>query len=79
MKRCDVNITNLTCHDLLMEIMQILFIYNMYVSCIDILHWKHIWHMNLLEDVQSMWHLFIHSSYFIYLYVKHVFTHDVCV
>jgi hypothetical protein len=28
-----------------MEILQNSFIYNTYISHIDIVHWKHIWHM----------------------------------
>jgi hypothetical protein len=31
----------------MMEIMQNLFIRNSYVLHINIVHWKHIWHMNL--------------------------------
>jgi hypothetical protein len=64
MKICDINITNLTFHDLIMEIIQNLFTYNSCVSRIDIVHWKHIWHMGLLEDAKSMWHLFIHRFVF---------------
>jgi hypothetical protein len=30
-----------------MEIVQILFIHNLYISLINIMHWKHIWHTNL--------------------------------
>jgi hypothetical protein len=40
-------IINLTFNDLVMEIMQNSFIHNLYILCIDIMHWKHIWHMNL--------------------------------
>jgi len=34
-------ITTLTSHDLIMEIMQNLFIHDLYVSHINIMHWKH--------------------------------------
>jgi hypothetical protein len=39
-------ITNLTSHNLVMEIVQNLFIHISYISHTDIMHWKHIWHMN---------------------------------
>ncbi len=34
-------------HDLIMEIMQKSFIHNSYNLCINIVHWKHIWCMDL--------------------------------
>jgi hypothetical protein len=34
----------LASHNIIMEIMQNLFIHNLYVSYTDIVHWKHIWH-----------------------------------
>jgi hypothetical protein len=40
-------ITTLTSHDLVMEFMQKKFIHNLYISQIDIMHWKHIWHTYL--------------------------------
>jgi hypothetical protein len=39
-------ITNLISHDLIMEIVQKNFIHNSYVLHINIVHWKHIWHMD---------------------------------
>jgi hypothetical protein len=45
-------VTNLTSHDLVMEFMQNLFIHNLYISHINIVHWKHVWDMNLLEDAK---------------------------
>jgi hypothetical protein len=71
-----IHITNLASHNLIMEIMQNLFIHNSYVSCIDIVH------CNTFEThiYKKMWnschiHSFI-SPYFIsqdiYLCVKHV-------
>jgi hypothetical protein len=39
---CTIIITNLTFHDLVMKILQ-----NLYISHINIVHWKHIWHMDL--------------------------------
>jgi hypothetical protein len=53
-------ITTLTSHDLIMEIMQNLFIHDLYVSHINIMHWKHISHIDLQEDVKFVWHSFIH-------------------
>jgi hypothetical protein len=47
---------------------QNLFTYNSYILRIDIVHWKHIWNTELLEDVKSMWHLFIHR------FVLHLLT-----
>lgn len=41
-----LHITNLTSHDLEMEIMQNSFIYNSYILQINIVHWKCIWHTN---------------------------------
>jgi hypothetical protein len=73
MKRCDINITNLAFHDLIMEIMQNLFIYNLYVSCIDIMHWKHIWHTDLLKDAKSVWHLFIHR-FILHFICQHIYS-----
>jgi len=35
-------ITNLTCHNLVLEIVQNLFIHNSYISRTNIMHWKHI-------------------------------------
>jgi hypothetical protein len=40
-------ITNLTSHNLVMKIMQNPFIHNSYISHIDIMHWKHIFHIDL--------------------------------
>jgi hypothetical protein len=40
-------ITNLTFSDLVMEIVQNSFIHNLYILRIDIVYWKHIWHMSL--------------------------------
>jgi hypothetical protein len=37
-----------------MEFVQNLFIHNLYISHINIVHWKHIWDMNLLEDEKSV-------------------------
>jgi hypothetical protein len=36
--------TNLTSHDLVMEIVQNSFIHILYVLHTNIMHWKHIWH-----------------------------------
>jgi hypothetical protein len=63
------NITNLTSYDLVMEIMQNSFIHNFYISHIDIMHWKHIWHTYLEEDKKFVWHLFIYS------FILHLLTH----
>jgi hypothetical protein len=58
--------------------MQNLFIRNLYILYIDIVHWKHIWHMNF-KKIQNSYDIcsFI-SSYFIhqhiYLCVKHIFN-----
>ncbi len=41
---CIIVTLNLTSHDLIIKIVQNLFIHNSYVLCIDIVHWKHIWH-----------------------------------
>jgi hypothetical protein len=62
-------ITNLASHSLVMKIMQNSFIHNSYVSHINIMHWKHIWDMDLLEDAKSMWHSPIHR------FVHHLLTH----
>jgi hypothetical protein len=35
-----------------MEIVQNSLICNSYISHIDIMHWKHIWHMDLKENVK---------------------------
>ncbi len=70
-------ITNLTSHDLVMEIVLNSFIHNSYVSCIDIVHWKHIWYINLCNNVKFVWHSFIHKfvlHLLIYSCVKHVFN-----
>ncbi len=64
-------ITNLTSHDLILEIMQNSFIHNLYVSHINIMHWKHIWNMNLLEDAKSMWHSFIRNLYISRINIMH--------
>jgi hypothetical protein len=53
-------IANLTSHDLVMEIVQNSLNHNSYISHTNIVHWKHIWDMSLLEDVKFMWHSFIH-------------------
>ncbi len=53
----------------IIEIMQKLFIYNSYISSTNIVHYKHIWHTNLWEDVELMCHLFIHW------FVFHLSTH----
>jgi hypothetical protein len=50
----------------------------LYISRTSIVHWKHIWHTYLLENVKFMWiHSFI-GSYFIHQHifpcVKHVFN-----
>jgi hypothetical protein len=42
-----VFIINLTFHDLVMKIVQNSFIHNLYISYTDIVHWKHIWHIDL--------------------------------
>jgi hypothetical protein len=62
-------ITNLASQVLIMEIVQNLFIHNSYVSHIDIVHWKHIWHTDLSKNVKFVWHLFIHR------FVLHLLTH----
>ncbi len=63
---------NLTSHNLIMKIVQNSFNHKLYVSHINIVHWKHIWVMDIL-DIRS----FI-GSYFIcqhiYLCVKRVFN-----
>jgi hypothetical protein len=64
-----LNITNLKSHDLIMEIMQNSFNRNSYISHTNIVHWKHIWNTNLLEDVKFVWHLFVHR------FVLHLLTH----
>jgi hypothetical protein len=73
-----LNITNLTSHDLVMEIVQNSFNRNSYISHTNIVHWKHIWNTNLLEDVKFVGHLFIHRFVLhcrhIYLCVKCVFN-----
>jgi hypothetical protein len=46
------NITNLASHDLVMEIVQNSFICNFYIPYINIVHWKHIWHMDLSKDAK---------------------------
>jgi hypothetical protein len=47
--------TNLASHNLVMEIMQ-----NSYVSCINIVDWKHVWHMGFIGRCRI--HVtFIHS------------------
>jgi len=62
-------ITNLTSHEIIMEIVQNSFNRNSYVSHTNIMHWKHIWNMDLLEDAKFVWHLFIHK------FVLHLLTH----
>jgi hypothetical protein len=62
-------IINLTSHDLIMEIMQILFNHNLCTSHIKIVYWKHIWNTDSLEDSKIMWHFFIHR------FVLHLSTH----
>ncbi len=42
-----VYITNLESHDLVMKIMKNSFIHNSYISHVDIVHWKHIFHIDL--------------------------------
>jgi hypothetical protein len=65
----ELNITNFTSHDLIMEIIQNSFNHNSYISHINTMHWKHIWNMDLLENVKFVWHLFIHR------FVFHLLTH----
>jgi len=76
-----VPITNLAFHDLVTKIVQNLFFCILYVSHINIMHWKHIWHTNLLEDAKFMWHLFIHRfilrSQHIYCVLNMFSTHDI--
>jgi len=53
-------IANLTSHNLVMEIMQNSFIHNSYVSCINIVDWKHVWHMGFIGRCEICV-TFIHS------------------
>jgi hypothetical protein len=71
-----MHITNLTSHDLVMEIVKNSFIHNLYISRINIMHWKHIWHMNLLEDENFVWHLFTHR--FIFHSSTHLSIYQTC-
>jgi len=71
------DITNLASHNLIMEIMQNLFICDSYISCTTIMHWKHIWHTDLHEDEKFVHdiHSFI-GSYFIH---QHIYPCFKCV
>jgi hypothetical protein len=54
-----------------MEIVQKLFIHKLYILHTNIVHWKHICDMDLLEDEKFMWHSFI------YRFVLHSLMHDI--
>ncbi len=68
------NITNLTSHDLILKIMQNLFIHDLYISCIDIMHWKHIWH--IFVGICEICATFIHS--FIFYSLTHLYICQTC-
>jgi hypothetical protein len=70
-------ITNLTFHDLVMKIMQILFIDNLYISCTDIVHWKHIWHIFIRRC--KIYVTFIHSFIGLYFICQHIYPCIKCV
>ncbi len=63
-----MHITNLASHDLVMEIVQNSFIHNLYVSSINIVHWKHIWH-------KFIGRCKIHVTLFVHRFVLHPLTH----
>jgi hypothetical protein len=51
-------------------------IHNSYVSCIDIMSWKHISHTNLLKDAKSIWHSSIHR--FVFYPLTHLSVCQTC-
>jgi hypothetical protein len=54
-KDCMHNIiTNLACNKLIMKIMRSLFIHSLYILHMNIMCWKHIWHINKCVHVWSM-------------------------
>jgi len=70
-------ITNLTSHDLIMEIMQILFIHNLYVHLL-ILCIKNTFDTQIYRKMQNLCDIIHLNSHFIYQHiyscVKHVFN-----